>query len=281
MVSANDIREPSFAGYFYPRNNTDLYYIITHCFTDSLGPKKVPPSAKTYKSFGAIVPHAALEYSGAVAAHAYYEISSLSYNNFVLITPNHSGIGHEIALSKKKSWRTPLGEVSIDHELSSRLSFCNSQIGYDDLSHIFEHGIEVQLPFLQYIKDEISIVPICLKLQDMDTSFDLGKSVANGINNSTTFLIASSDFSHYVNHDDAVRNDKELIDSILNLDITRFYSLIERYNLSVCGYGAIATVMHAVKILGCNKGILLKYATSGDISRNFESVVGYSSILFI
>lgn len=281
MAYASGIREPSFAGYFYPSNNTELYNVITHCFTNSLGPKKVPPSIKTYKSFGAIVPHAALEYSGAVAAHAYYEISSLSYNNFVLITPNHSGIGHEIALSKKGTWKTPLGEVSVDHDLSSSLSFCNSQIGYDDLSHRFEHGIEIQLPFLQYIKDEVSIVPICLKLQDVDTSFDLGKSIASGINNSTTFLIASSDFSHYVDHKDAVRNDKELIDSILKLDIARFYSLIERYNLSICGYGAIATVMCAVKILGCNKGILLKYATSGDVSRNYDSVVGYSSILFI
>jgi MEMO1 family protein len=281
MAYANGIREPSFAGYFYPRNNSDLCNIITHCFTNSMGPKKVPPSTKTYEIFGAIVPHAALEYSGAVAAHAYYEISSLPYNNFVLITPNHSGIGHEIALSKKKLWRTPLGEVSIDHDLSSRLSFCNSQIGYDDLSHIFEHGIEVQLPFLQYIKGEITVVPMCLKLQDRDTSLDLGKSIANGINNLTTFLIASSDLSHYVHHEDAVRKDKELIDSILNLDIERFYSLIERYNLSICGYGAIATVMCAVKILGCDKGILLKYATSGDISGNYESVVGYSSILFI
>lgn len=103
MACVNGIREPSFAGYFYPRNNSDLYNIITHCFMNSLGPKKVPPSTKISKIFGAIVPHAALEYSGAVAAHAYYEISSLSYNNFVLITPNHSGIGHEIALSKKKS----------------------------------------------------------------------------------------------------------------------------------------------------------------------------------
>ena len=117
-------------------------------------------------------------------------------------------------------------------------------------------------------------------MQNKKTASELGKSVAQCTINTDTLLIASSDFTHYEPNAEAHRKDNELIKTILSLDVSAFYSVLESLNVSACGYGAIASVMTAVKILGATKGVLLKYATSGDVKGDTRSVVGYSSIIF-
>ncbi|NOJ27799.1 MAG: AmmeMemoRadiSam system protein B, partial [Nitrososphaera sp.] len=146
-----------------------------------------------------------------------------------------------------------------------------------------DHCLEVQLPFLQYINKNFSIVPIILIMQDINTAFDVGKAVSDTIleRKDSTILVASSDFTHYEPNDQAYRKDNELIKTILSLDINRFYAVLEHLNVSACGYGAIASVMVAAKNLGATKGELLKYATSGDVAGDMGSVVGYSSIVFV
>ncbi|MDQ3883902.1 MAG: AmmeMemoRadiSam system protein B, partial [Thermoproteota archaeon] len=97
----------------------------------------------------------------------------------------------------------------------------------------------------------------------------------------STILLASSDFTHYEPNSEAHRKDGELIKTILALDVNKFYAVIERLNVSACGYGAIATMMVAARNLGATRGELLKYATSGDVTGDISTVVGYSSIVFI
>jgi hypothetical protein len=145
--------------------------------------------------------------------------------------------------------------------------------------------MEVQLPFLQFIKknDSFNIVPIILMLQDIDTAKDVGRTISQTIKSEGTkaLVIASSDFTHYEPNEEAHRKDLALIDAILSLDVSLFYEILERLDISACGYGAIASAIIAVKELGATRGELLKYATSGDIAGDTTSVVGYASIIFL
>ena len=271
------------AGIFYPREPLELKQLIEQSFRDrNFGPGRMPPSASKRRIYGIVSPHAGYVYSGAVAANGYYEISSIDFDNVVMIGPNHYGIGTGVAIMHKGVWETPLGQIEINPSLASEISKYSGIVDFDDFAHSRDHCLEVQIPFLQYIKrNEFKIVPIVLILQDQETAINIGKSIAQTTANSKTLLIASSDFTHYESNSEAYRKDDELIKAILSLDISKFYSVLERFDVSACGYGAIASTMKAVKDLGATKGELLKYATSGNITGDMDAVVGYSSIIFV
>jgi len=228
-----------------------------------------------------VCPHAGYMYSGAVAANGYYEVSSSKFESAIIIGPNHYGLGSDIALMNNGSWKTPLGEISIDTELSYEIYQNCNIVNVDELAHSRDHCIEVQLPFLQYIREEFKIVPIILVNQDKNTCLKLSNGIYEVIKDKNFLLIASSDLTHYESNSQAHEKDNLLISSILSLDIEAFYSVLFSFNVTACGYGAIATVMEISKKLGAKKGKLLKYATSGDIAGDTKSVVGYSSILFV
>jgi AmmeMemoRadiSam system protein B len=178
-------------------------------------------------------------------------------------------------------WETPLGQVEVDGELASRLAVNSGILDFDDLAHSRDHCLEVQLPFLQYIKkNQFKFVPVIMILQDKATALEIGKSIGETTRTLNILLVASSDFTHYEPNIEAHRKDAELIKAILDLDISEFYTTLERDNVSACGYGAIASVMTASKALGASKGELLRYATSGDVTGDVKSVVGYASIIF-
>jgi AmmeMemoRadiSam system protein B len=199
-----------------------------------------------------------------------------------MIGPNHYGIGTAVATVRNGVWETPLGQIEINSHLTSEISKNSGIMDFDDFAHSRDHCLEVQIPFLQYIKkQEFKIVPIVLILQDMDTAMEIGNSIAQNIANTKTLIIASSDFTHYESNSEAHRKDGKLIKTILSLDISEFYAVLEKFAVSACGYGAIASTMKAVKALGATRGELLKYATSGDVTEDTNAVVGYSSIIFV
>jgi AmmeMemoRadiSam system protein B len=120
-------------------------------------------------------------------------------------------------------------------------------------------------------------------MQDIDTAFDLGKAIADTVqeNEISAMLVASSDLTHYEPNGTAHKKDSELISAMLSLDVNKFYAVLERMDVSACGYGAIASIMVAAKSLGATRGELLKYATSGDVTGDESAVVGYSSVVFV
>jgi hypothetical protein len=276
-------RTPVVDGIFYPSKPVELKRLIEQSFRDqNFGPGKMPPSESKRRIYGIVSPHAGYVYSGAVAANGFYEASSMDFNNVVMIGPNHYGIGTGVAMMHDGVWETPLGQIEINQYLASEISKHSAIFDFDDFAHSRDHCLEVQVPFLQYIKkNEFKIVPIVLILQDIKTAMDVGESIAHTIANTKTLLIASSDFTHYETNNEAYRKDCELIKAILSLDISEFYAVLERLVVSACGYGAIASIMKAVKDLGATKGELLKYATSGNITGDMNAVVGYSSIIFV
>ncbi len=283
MIKGNR-RAPAVAGIFYPSDARELYQLIELSFKEQhFGPGHLPPSEEFNRRriYGIVSPHAGYVYSGAVAANGYYETSSMNFDRIVMIGPNHYGMGTGIATVRNGIWETPLGEVEVDSELASQIAENSDILDFDELAHSRDHCLEVQLPFLQYIKkNQFKIVPIIIIMQDKVTASELGESIANSTRNLNTLLIASSDFTHYEPNDEAHRKDNELIKAILSLDISNFYNIFERLNVSACGYGAIASIMTAAKELGATKGELLRYATSGDVMGDTNNVVGYASIIF-
>jgi MEMO1 family protein len=277
-------RAPAVAGIFYPSDTRELYQLIELSFKEQrFGPGHLPPSEEFNRRriYGIVSPHAGYAYSGAVAANGYYKTSSMNFDRIVMIGPNHYGIGTGLATVRNGIWETPLGDVEVDSELASQIAENSGILDFDELAHSRDHCLEVQLPFLQYIKkNQFKIVPIIMIMQDKVTASEIGESIASSTRNLNTLLIASSDFTHYEPNDEAHRKDEELIKAILSLDISNFYTTFERLNVSACGYGAIASIMTAAKALGATKGELLRYATSGDVMGDTNNVVGYASIIF-
>lgn len=271
---------------FYPDNPRELRGLVDQSFRNQrFGPGRAPPSDMKRKIYGVVSPHAGYAYSGAVAANGFYEASSTDFHDVIMVGPNHYGIGSWVAVMKDGVWETPLGEVTVNADLAKEIAARSSILEFDDFAHSRDHCLEVQLPFLQCINDDFRIVPIILVSQRSDTAYDLGNAISETIMEKgmieSTLLIASSDFTHYESNSEAHRKDGELIKSILALDVNKFYAVLERLDVSACGYGAVATIMVAAKNLGATRGELLKYTTSGDVTGDTSAVVGYSSIVFV
>ena len=274
------IRTPAVAGMFYSDGKKELKKSIKDCFLHSLGPGKTPPSNTKKKIFGVICPHAGYRYSGPIACHSFYEISSNPPELFIIIGPNHWGVGSNVSTMTDCKWQTPLGEVEVDSESTEEISKIANVIEIDNFSHSREHSLEVQIPILQEIFSNFKIVPIALINQSKEIALQVGSAIAKIAIKKKSMIIGSSDFTHYETNEFAHEQDIALIEPILKLDVDRFYDVLQKRNVSACGYGAIASTMIACKELGATKGNLLKYATSGDITGDTSSVVGYGSIIF-
>ena len=256
--------------------------MIHDCFTHPIGPGKKPPTDSDQKIYGVICPHAGFVYSGPVACHSFYSIS-LSTSKLAIITgPNHYGIGQSIASMIDASWKTPLGLMEVDSESALELRNGLDILELDSFSHSKEHSIEVQVPMLQEIfSHEMKILPVSLINQEQQTATKVGSAIAKIAQKKDALLIGSSDFTHYEENEFAHRQDLALIEPILKLDVDEFYKILYERHVTACGFGAIASTMTACKELGATEGKLLKYATSGDVSGDKSSVVGYASIIFV
>ena len=275
------IRTPAVAGMFYPDEPKELKSLVHDCFMHQFGPGKIPPDESTKKIFGIICPHAGYVYSGPIACHSFYKISSIPIELFIIIGPNHWGIGCNVASMRDCIWETPLGNVEVDSESVKELSNISGIIELDFFSHIKEHSLEVQIPILQEVFSKgFKILPIVLIDQTKNTAIELGRCIAKIAKKKNSMIIGSSDFTHYEENNFAHKQDMALIEPILTLDLDSFYKILYEKKITACGYGAIATTMAACKELGATKGELLKYATSGDITGDKSSVVGYGSIIF-
>jgi hypothetical protein len=261
------MRLPAVAGQFYPGSGAEL----GHQLDGMLRPEK------ELSVLGAVVPHAGYIYSGQVAAAVYSHLPKAE--TYVVIGPNHHGLGSPVALSRD-SWRTPLGDVEPDLELADALT--GSIIDYDETAHLHEHSIEVQIPFLQKRFQGFKILPICMGLQDEQTAVEVGQVLSRAVQklNRSCIVIASSDFTHYEPQETARKVDGELMEAILNMDVPELYDRVYRYDATACGYGPIAATITATAALGAKSGKLLAYATSGDVSGDYSQVVGYGAIVF-
>jgi len=278
------IRRPRVAGSFYEGNAESLKAQIKNCFLQEFGPKKHPKVNENglREILGLVCPHAGYMFSGAVAANAYYELASDGKpDTVVILGPNHTGYGSALSLMNEGFWRTPLGDVEIDAETANRIVQETRLVDVDELAHRFEHSIEVQLPFLQYLYGSgFKFVPICFQMQDLSSAVEVGKALVEVLASKNAVVIASSDMTHYEPQANAAAKDMAALKAVEAMDEKRFYSIIETRNVTACGYGPIATVITAAKGLGAKEAKLLCYKSSGDVTGDYSSVVGYAAVSF-
>jgi len=261
------MRKPAVAGMFYPSSRESLLAMIGE-FVDHHPDDSI---------IACISPHAGYIYSGRTAGRVYSLIPHVE--TYVIVGPNHTGYGSPVALSTDK-WLTPLGEVEVDKEFVEALP--KKIIDLDETAHRYEHSLEVQVPFLQYINSgrSFKIVPICLGMQDEETAKEVSEEIitAKEETGKDIVVIASSDMHHYLPDEECRKRDRVVIEAILSMDVSKFYDTIYRMQASVCGYGAIAVaIMYAKNYNGFAE--LVDYSTSGDFEPMSE-VVGYAGIVF-
>jgi AmmeMemoRadiSam system protein B len=278
------IRHPTQAGAFYERNPESLKEQIEACFQHKFGPGKTPQVPKTgaRRIVGLVCPHAGYMFSGPVAANAYYALSTDGKPDIaVIFGPNHTGYGSALATMNEGFWRTPLGDVEIDGETANQIARESGIVDVDDSAHQFEHSIEVQLPFLQYLYgSRFKFVPVCFLMQDLSSSKEVGQAVAKVLAKKNAVIIASSDMTHYEPQERASKGDRLALEAVEAMDEDKFYSTVETHGISACGYGPITALITASKLLGAKEARLLCYKTSGDIVGDYSRVVGYAAVSF-
>lgn len=283
------VREPAVAGMFYPSDRDGLEALVEHCFLGPGGPGKLPkahaggPRCIT----GLVSPHAGLVYSGSVAAWAYNRLAEDGVPDIaVIIGPNHRAWRPAAALSDDSAWETPLGAVPLNADIARQIAQRVEGARIDPRAHAYEHSLEVQLPFLQYISRlagvTISIVPVLLGAVETNlTDFirEMGSAVAEAVRGKNAVIIASTDFTHYEPADEAKKKDSKAIESIVGMDETRLLQTAASLDLSMCGVVPTAAALAACKNLGANSAELLIYRSSGDVTGDYSEVVGYASLL--
>ena len=260
---------PAVAGQFYPGTASGLSRTLKGLTRDV--PEKLA-------AIGVVSPHAGYVYSGAVAGELFSAVRVPS--RAIVFCPNHTGVGADAAIMSRGAWHMPWGDVPIEGELADRMKADCPLLLEDDSAHLGEHSLEVQLPFLHRFRPDLRIVPVALGRLSLDECRALGEATANaaGGGPERPLLVASSDMSHYVPDAVARRKDRLAIDRILDLDPEGLYRIVRSERISMCGVIPATVALFAALRLGATSARLVKYATSGEVSRDFDQVVGYAGL---
>lgn len=270
-----EIREPVFAGSWYPGDPSSLSRDI----------KEYLARAKRLTLGGEILalvsPHAGYMFSGQVAAYAYKQVDGLSYDSVIVIAPSHRAFFRGISIYDRGGFRTPLGVVPIDVELSRALMEKNKDIRFVPEGHTEEHSLEIQLPFLQTTLKPFKLVALVMEPEwTWETCQGLASAVSESVKGKKVLLVASSDLSHYHGYSKAVEIDKKTLNRIEAFDPDGLYHDLREGRSQACGGGPIVALMLAAKAVGANRAKVLKYLNSGDVSGDRSRVVGYGAVAF-
>jgi len=274
------VRRPYVAGSFYPLDKQRLRQDIENCFRHTLGPGRLPVKGDKPRTITALVcPHAGYIYSGHVAAYSYLALSEeKAPETAIILCPNHTGLGSAVSLMGEGYWETPLGRVKINSDLSNAIFKASGMIDMDESAHQYEHSIEVQLPFLQYMYgSRVNIVPICMGFQDLETSKNVGEAIAEAAKGNNIVIIASTDMTHQETQTSAARKDRLVLDAIEAMNEAKVQEVVSRNRMTMCGYGPVSAAIVASKKQGADRAEILSYHTSGDITGDQGAVVGYAS----
>ncbi|MDY6848190.1 MAG: AmmeMemoRadiSam system protein B [Geoalkalibacter sp.] len=263
------VRKPAVAGQFYPGEEQSLRETVA----------ALVPEAEARPAFGVVSPHAGYVYSGAIAGAVFSCVHVPE--TVVILGPNHHGVGQRAAVYPGGAWETPLGRSEIDAELSRNLVQSCDLLQEDEAAHRFEHSLEVQLPFLQFLNPSLRIVPLCLSHTRPDDLVRLGEQMADVLEKDgrEILLVASSDMTHYESAQDAQRKDTAAIDRILALDPVGLYRVVAEQGITMCGVVPTVVMLSACNRLGAKKATLVRYGNSGDVTGDRREVVGYAGLV--
>ncbi|MBP8976384.1 MAG: AmmeMemoRadiSam system protein B [Bacteroidetes bacterium] len=269
------VRQPVVAGMFYAENpvtlRSDIEYFLSHASIPNL----------SERVYGIVVPHAGYVYSGQVAAHAYRLLQKQQFDTAVLIGPSHREYYDGISVYTGRSFLTPLGEVPINERLRNKLLTSTSLVTASVIGHRAEHSLEVQIPFLQVVAPEASILPLVIGNQSEQLSLSLADALAEVCKDENVIFIASSDLSHYHPYEEAKSLDSRVIEYLKKFDPDLWLQEFDRGNLEACGGAPVGIVMKVAKELGAVRTEILTYSNSGDVSGDKSGVVGYVAAAFL
>ncbi|RKY35770.1 MAG: AmmeMemoRadiSam system protein B [Candidatus Omnitrophota bacterium] len=263
-------RKPVAADKFYP---ADKFALLNQIETMTVSTKH------KQQALALIVPHAGYVYSGAVAGKV---ISLVEITDTVLLLgPNHTGLGKLYSLMCSGIWETPLGNVNINQQLANMIVKGSKIIEEDRKAHIYEHCLEVELPFLQYYNPRLNIVPLVVADTQIKRLKEAAQNIANTLKafSEQVLLVVSTDFSHYEPQEVAKEKDSAAIQAILNLEPEDLFYKVNTLNISMCGFAPVVMLLYICKELGVKKVELIDYQTSGRVSGDYSSVVGYAGIV--
>jgi hypothetical protein len=267
----NQKRSPAVAGKFYSENPDELKKNIA-CHLGDLSKDK-------QKAIAVVSPHAGFMYSGDVAGAVYSRIEIP--DTIILLGPNHTGRGETISVMVRGIWSMPMGDIAIDEVLATALCEETSIAKPDPAAHQFEHSLETQLPFLQYLRKSFCIVPICLKKVDFSICKKLSAGIVQALERTgkSALIVASSDMTHFESHKDAEEKDKRAIAKIENCDALGLYETVRQQQISMCGVNPVTVMLLCAEKLGAQKAELIDYKTSGEVNGDKNRVVGYAGMI--
>jgi AmmeMemoRadiSam system protein B len=274
MVHLEVDREPAVAGRFYPADPDELAEEVARFLAERPGGRATAEPPRP--ALGMLVPHAGYIYSGAVAGATYARVDVPAHA--ILLCPNHTGEGQRLSLWPAGAWRTPLGRVPADREMVSEL-LASGAAASDRAAHLHEHSLEVQLPFLQLRRREISVAALCLGGLSWPECRDLGRAVAGVARRHGALVVASSDMSHYLPARAARAKDHRALERVLALDPEGLYAVVRAEQISMCGFVPATVMLVAAREMGAREAELVRYGTSGDVTGDDSSVVGYAGVV--
>lgn len=263
-------RRPAVAGQFYPSSPSELSKQING-YSDA--------GARKEEVIGAVSPHAGIMYSGRVAGAVYSRIKIPS--TFILIGPNHTGLGRPVSVMTSGRWDMPAGDLGIDEVIAGKLLNKCGILEEDTIAHQMEHSLELQLPFILSSSSSVNIVPVLMMVDSMEACRIVGDAVADVVLEAEypVTIVASSDMSHYVSDSVARAKDKSAINRIIELDPEGLFNTVKEEGISMCGVIPVTTMLFAAKKIGAKEASLIKYMTSGEVSGDYDYVVGYAGMI--
>lgn len=279
MRTINEIRPSPIAGHWYSGNPGVLKEEITHYL------KKVKLPRLTGDVVGLVAPHAGYRYSGQTAAYSYKTVEGKSFDLAVLLSPYHQYHSASILSTKHTYYQTPLGEIPVDQELVD--DFFNKIVEKQGLevikiSHDQEHSLEIELPFLQVsLQGNFRLLPLMIRNTQPNTAEEIGDILADCVKEKKVLIICSTDLSHFYPHHHAEKFDFYMLQQIKSLSIQNIYDAEARQLGFACGLGAVMVGVQTCKLLGVNKAEILHHSTSGEVTGDNSSVVGYGSVAFL
>lgn len=264
------IRKPAVAGQFYPSNPKILRDTVAK-YIDKTLPKKVVK--------GIVVPHAGYIYSGKISGEVYSQIEIPE--RLIILSPNHTGLGVPFSIMNQGEWQLPFGHAKIDEDLANKLMNECDLLEIDTMAHAREHALEVQLPFIQYLKKDFTFVPITLSHINLKDCQQLGEAIAQVIQKEKAeiLIVASSDMNHYQDQETTMKKDELALDEILKRNPQTLYEVVHQKDVSMCGIIPTTVMLTATNHLGATHAELIDHKTSGDVSGNYDHVVGYAGVI--
>ena len=271
----DNIRKPRIAGTWYPGDPAQLRSDIEGYLADAREGKI------DEKVVGIVAPHAGYVYSGQVAACAYRAVQNTEFDAVIVIGPSHRAYFKGASIYDGEGYETPLGVMPVDTPLAEEIASCSNgvvSLVSDDSSP--ENSIEIQIPFLQTVFGNIPFVPMLMGTQDVNTCRKLADAIIKAVGDKRMLVVASSDFSHYHGYAEAVGMDLAALGHIETMNIEGFLRGLEKGRYEACGAGAVIVTIMIARAVGADRGRMLKYMNSGDVTGDKNGVVGYAAVIF-